>query len=341
MLITGIAAVVLAFIVSVAVVEWTRRNAERLGLVAVPNDRSSHVRPTPRGGGIGLVAGATAGAAVLLPANPAGGTLLLALSLMVAAVGLADDVRPQRPVFRLAAEALAFGLAMLLVLPMETLAAASLPWLPMPVFAAGLLIALLYWLNLFNFMDGIDGLAASEAIFLCAAGVLLSVASAVSATDYATLWWLVVVAAASAGLLVFNWPPARVFMGDAGSLGLAFLLAMLALLTVSLGWISVQAWLVLIALFVADATVTLLRRLARRENVLAAHRLHAYQHLARRFGSHRTVTVLYMTTNVALLLPLAAVALFIPRAGWWCVGLAYAATVAFTAAAGAGQRQVS
>ena len=163
---------------------------------------------------------------------------------------------------------------------------------------SGLATLYLVWLiNLTNFMDGIDGIAAVECITVSFGGVLLYVLSGPS-----SLQWLMPLMLASAclGFLVWNWPPAKIFMGDVGSGFLGFMLAALSLQAARLSPRLFWGWVILLGIFVVDATFTLLRRIMRGERFYEAHRTHAYQYAARRFG-HRPVTL-----AVARSMPVAA-----------------------------------
>lgn len=339
MIAIGITAVLLAVAVAWLGARFLIIHAARFGLVQVPLARSSHAVPTPRGGGIGLIAGASVGAVLVVP-SVGSAALILPLSLAIAGVGLLDDLRQLPPKVRLAAQAVVVGLLLWLVIPYG-LFGQDYPWLPLPVLLVALAIAGLWWINLFNFMDGIDGLAASEAVFVLLAGAGLALVGRPELIDAPLLWWLPVVAAGAIGFLMVNWAPARIFMGDAGSLGLGFLIFALALLTAALGWVPLSAWVILVALFVVDASVTLVRRLLARDRVFEAHRRHAYQFLARRFGSHRTVTLLYLAIDLVLLLPLALLAVVQPHWQWACAAAAYLPLIVGAVVVGAGRPEES
>ena len=328
---SGLLICVIAGLAAFAATWLVRRNAERLGLVQAPNERSSHTIPTPSGGGVGIVLG---GAIATLPAAlhaPTPVLVTLAASLAIAAVGFWDDRKPLRASFRLGAQFVLLGLAVAGAVPVAGLAAAA--DLPLPLVFAGLVLAGVYWINFYNFMDGIDGIAASQAIFMLVGGGALALVANAGLIDHSGLWWLFGLAAATLGFLWLNWPPARIFMGDAGSTWLGFIIAMLALLTVSWGWLSAWQWLILGAAFITDASVTLARRLLQREKVFQAHRRHAYQALSRRWSSHRRVTVLFIAINAVWLLPLAYWA---GTAGWVAAAIAYAPLVVLALVAGAG-----
>ena len=181
----------------------------------------------------------------------------------------------------------------------------------------GYLLASLYlvWLlNLYNFMDGIDGIASIEAICVCLGGALLYVLQ--GHTDVAVLPLLL--SFAVAGFLYWNFPPAKIFMGDAGS---GFLGVVLGVLSLQAAWIDqslLWGWLILLGVFVVDATFTLLRRLLRGDKVYEAHRSHAYQYASRQFGRHLPVTLAVATINLCWLLPVAA---WVVQGGDGLVGL--------------------
>ena len=168
---------------------------------------------------------------------------------------------------------------------------------------AGYVLGVLYlvWLlNLYNFMDGIDGLAASEAVFVALGACLLLLFR----DAQEEIWLILVLAGSCAGFLITNWPPARLFMGDVGSGFLGITLGALSLMTVNEGLISIWPWLILLSLFVVDASLTLIVRLLRGEKVHEAHSLHAYQHATRFFGG-RTVLLGVLAIDILCLLPLA------------------------------------
>ncbi|MEO8759060.1 MAG: hypothetical protein ABI398_15060 [Devosia sp.] len=312
-----LAVTLIATLAAFAATALIRRNAQRLGIVQAPNDRSSHTVPTPSGGGVGIVVGgsiATAFAAVAAP-SPYG--IGLVIALVVAAIGFWDDRRPIAARFRLPAQLLLVALAIGFCIPLDALQQQT--GLPPPALfiAAVAVIVVTYWINLFNFMDGIDGIAGSQAVVMCCSAALLIGGSAPPA-----FWVLIGIAAATLGFLVLNWPPAKIFMGDAGSTYLGFMIALLALVTIADGHVSLAQWVILAAAFVTDATVTLTRRLLLRERVFEAHRRHAYQKLSRRWGSHRSVTLAFIGLNFIWLLPLAWLA-SIPGWMWAAVFVAY------------------
>jgi Fuc2NAc and GlcNAc transferase len=284
-----------------------------------PNARSSHSVPTPRGGGVAIVAAFLAGVLVLWALGEADAGLALALLLggaPVAALGFWDDRAPLPARLRLAAHLAAAALVLALLGGLHRLdlgpLVIDLGWLGLPIGVLGLV----WLLNLYNFMDGIDGLAASEAVFVAGAGALICAQS-----GGGLAWVLALLAAASLGFALVNWPPARIFMGDAGSGFLGLAIGTLALAATVRGVTAPWPWVVLLGVFLVDSTLTLVRRAGRGEPLHEAHRSHAYQWAARRFGSHLKVTLGAIAIDLGWLLPWALVAVAWPR---W----ALAATIA-------------
>jgi Fuc2NAc and GlcNAc transferase len=325
----------LAFGVAVLV----RRRATKLGLVQAPNERSSHTVPTPTGGGIGIVAGGTLAGLPMATLDPWLVIPVLVAGLLMAVIGYADDRRSLPVSWRLGGQVLLMG-AVIALIPTPALQAGL--GLPLPEIVLFVLLALAgaLWINLFNFMDGIDGLAATEAIFILCAAVLLSISGFLQLQGhYLALplsLWMLGLAAATFGFLLLNWPPAKLFMGDTGSTYLGLLIAFFAIATLASGWLTLSQWLILPATFLADSLTTLGRRLLRREPIWQAHKRHAYQALQRRFSSHRNVTLLYVAINLVVLLPGAALAGLYPQWGWALVLTVYLLLVPLALLAGAG-----
>ncbi|MBP2291894.1 MraY family glycosyltransferase [Azospirillum rugosum] len=298
------------------VLAYLRRRA----ILDHPNDRSSHSIPTPRGGGWGvmltllpawaLVALTTDGGLRVLP------ILIGAAALM--AVSWMDDRRGLGPAPRFLAQIAAVA-AGLTALPADGLVFQGL----LPLWADRLVAAVgwLWFVNLFNFMDGIDGLAGSEAATI---GAGLALVGAVGGLDPAYGLYGLAAAGAAMGFLVWNWHPAKLFMGDVGSVPLGFTLGWLLLAVAASGlW---AAALLVPAYFLADATVTLLRRLVEGKKVWQAHREHFYQKATQRGRSHAQVVRLVLALNAALL-TLAVVSVLLGPASGWTVLPAGAAAI--------------
>ncbi len=313
-----------------------RRYAMARGVLDVPNARSSHTMPTPRGGGIAIVAAALAGffgLAVVGGWAPAALWALAGAGGLVALVGFLDDHGHVAPGWRLAAHfaAAAWVLGWLGALPSMTIAGATFePGWP------GLLVAalcLVWLLNLYNFMDGIDGIAGVEAVAVGVGGALLHAAAGEHALATAPL----VLAGAAAGFLLWNFPPAKIFMGDSGSGFLGIAVGVLWLHSAGQAPQLLWSWAILLGVFVVDASATLLRRLLRGERILEAHRSHAYQRASRRLGGHRPVTLAVAAIDIGWLLP---IALWVGAGGIdGAAGLAiaYLPLVALAIALGAGK----
>ncbi len=312
-------AVALALIVSVLGTCLVRLLALRHGMLDVPNQRSMHVQATPRGGGIAIVA-AVVVATLLLGSDSeeALPPIWLIGGLAIALVGYADDRSGLSARTRMLVHGLAAA-ALVVTVPLQPL---PMPDGPIVMGIAGILLAWLatVWsVNLFNFMDGIDGIASMQAVFVFAAATMLALGAGQPADSVALLMTF---AAAALGFLAWNWPPARIFMGDAGSGFLGYLVAVGALVTSGNASVNIWTWVVLHGAFVSDATVTLLVRLAQGAKVAQPHRSHVYQRLARRFESHRATVALFAAINVFWLLPNAAATVAWPSHGAAITGIA-------------------
>ena len=325
--------VIVAAIAALVVTALIRANAHRLGVVQAPNARSSHTVPTPGGGGVGIVVGGSLILAAFSVSWPALFLCALVASVLMAAIGFYDDRHPLPARIRLPAQLALVGLTIWLAVPLDLLQRQT--GIPLPAIAVAIIavIGAVYWINLFNFMDGIDGIAGSEAIFALVGAAILGGLHDPIFVSGAIFWCMLGVAGATFGFLLLNWPPARIFMGDAGSTYLGFVIAVLALLSIVNGTLTLPQWLVLSATFVTDASVTLARRLLMRERVFEAHRRHAYQVLSRRAGAHLPVTLGFIALNVVWLLPLSYLA---AMWGWPVVVVAYAPLIVLALYFGAG-----
>ncbi|MEQ1528085.1 MAG: glycosyltransferase family 4 protein [Methylococcales bacterium] len=299
-----------AFIAATVGTGLVRRYALAASLLDIPNARSSHQLPTARGGGVAIVIVFLLSLPWLLHLQAISIAFMWALlgaGGLVATIGFLDDHGHIKARWRLLAHfsAAAWGLYCLQGLPALQFFSHTieLGWL-------GHILAgfyLVWLLNLYNFMDGIDGLAGVEGLSACLGGGLLYLLqSSALPHDYA-LWMLAV---AIAGFLCWNFPPAKIFMGDAGS---GFLGIVLGLFSIQAAWVNGQwlwSWLILLAVFIVDASWTLWRRFRRGENLSEAHRSHAYQKAARHYHAHKPVTLAVLAINLCWLLPWAlAVAL--------------------------------
>jgi len=331
---------VLAFAVSVLITGLLRAYSVRLRLIDIPNRRSSHAVPVPRGGGLAIVLVTLSG----LFAAGYTGMVDFRISVGVggagAAVGLAgllDDRFGVRASIRLLVHILAAVWYMVWCWQLLLSVIPGSSGLLLACWAMGILFAIVSAVNIFNFMDGIDGLGGGQGVFVASAAAwFLSIAQ--QGVPFGFL--LAVIAAASAGFLLWNVSAARIFLGDVGSGFLGFVLSTLPLIGSGHTGIPLATWLILWAVFVADAATTLIRRILRRERWYTAHRSHAYQVLAQRLSSHKGVASIYMAINVVWLLPLAWCAIQAPPYAEWIACLAIAPLIALAWRFGAGAPEV-
>ena len=310
------------FVFALILTGLLRKYALSRGLMDVPNARSSHEIPTPRGGGVAIVLSFL----MVLPfMGVAGGlsssflTSLIGAGALTALIGFLDDHGHIAARWRLLGHFIAAVWALYWIGGMPPVEAfgflLDLGWL-------GHITAVIYlvWmLNLYNFMDGIDGLASVEAICVCVGACIVYFLSG-HGLSIAPL----ILALAVCGFLYWNFPPARIFMGDAGS---GFLGVVLGVLSLQAAWVSPQlfwSWLILLGVFVVDATFTLVRRLLRGEKVYEAHRSHGYQFASRHYGAHKPVTMVVALINLFWLLPLAVCMVKFDLDGVLMLFLAYA-----------------
>jgi Fuc2NAc and GlcNAc transferase len=313
----------------------------RKGVVDIPNERSSHTSPVPRGGGLAVI---IVFFAFLFIAPIFGGASidysvwksLLIGGAIITAIGFIDDLGhiPARWRFLTHLFAAVLSLSLLTSLPEVPLFGSSFDLGIFGYFV--FVISLVWFVNLYNFMDGIDGIAGVEAITALGGGALIM--SLQGQSDWLTLFG--VLAACIAGFLVWNWPPAKVFMGDACSGFLGFTLGLLAIVTSTNGVMSIWSWLILFGVFVVDATTTLITRMLLGERWFEAHRSHAYQILSRRYRSHRKVTVGVLVINAVWLIPLALLSVQFP---YWAAAICCAALsplLLLAVRVGAGKREI-
>lgn len=318
----SLAALFITTLLSWALTAGIRRYALARSLLDIPNARSSHTLPTPRGGGVAIAASYLL--AVVGMAAQGGGEWSLASALLgagiwIAALGFLDDHAHIAARWRLLNHFIAATWVLFWVggvPPLELLGSQLyLGWVSYPVAAIGLV----WLLNLYNFMDGIDGIASIEAVSLCIGAAFLYWIG-----GYAELvWGPLLLASAVLGFLYWNFPPARIFMGDAGS---GFLGITLGTLALHAGWVDpnlLWGWLILLGVFLVDATYTLLHRLIRGERIYEAHCSHAYQLATRHYGGHMRVVLAVAALNLLWLLPIGVLVVLQRMDGWVGLLLAY------------------
>lgn len=275
-----------------------RQYAIKKSIIDIPNERSSHSIPTPRGGGLAVIITFFIGLFIFRESIEENLFYALLSSLPIIIVSLVDDIVTLSSKIRFIVQALSALLALYFLGGVDSIDFIFFQlngwWLNIFAF-----ISILWITNLYNFLDGIDGYAASEAI-LVALGIYLILHNNLG----------IIVAVAVLGFLIFNWHKASIFMGDVGSATLGFIFAIIIFSDTSGG--NIYFWLIMLSLFWYDATVTLVRRYQNGERVTQAHKKHAYQRLTQFGWSHSRVVLYSIAINVIFLLLLYG----IPREFW-------------------------
>lgn len=296
---------VIAFLVGAWFTGSLRSYALRVALLDVPNERSSHRVPTPRGGGAGIpvLAVGLAAAAAVAEAWSRGGDAAIPAGIGVAVgaiaiLGWLDDHRNIKAVVRLVVQFLIAGLAVAWLGPLNHVSIGGFA-IPLGFLGWPLTMVWFVWMaNLYNFMDGIDGIAGTECLMICITAALWFAAFGAGDLMLVCLG----VAGAAGGFLVFNWAPAKIFMGDVGSLAVGLLIGIVAVVGQNRYGIPLLAFVILAGVFIGDATLTLARRIARRERIFSAHREHYYQRAVKAGTSHGAVVLIMAGANLALAL---------------------------------------
>lgn len=307
---------VLIFISSFILTGAIRAYLMRKAILDVPNERSSHIKPTPRGGGIAIAVMFFLGVIWLGWQSMISLALVKALlggGILIAVTGYWDDLKSLSASVRLVLHFLAafWALYCLGGFPILDLGIwkIHLGWVGSIFAAAGIV-----WLiNLYNFMDGIDGLAGSEALFVSVTGALGLYLMGITGMAAVCCF----LAAAILGFLLWNWPPAKIFLGDVGSGLLGYVFALLALASANQHQLPIIYGLTLLAIFIFDATFTLLHRMIRRERWYAAHCQHVYQRLVQQGATHAKVTLGISLMNILILVPVVYVMYRSPFVSPW------------------------
>jgi Fuc2NAc and GlcNAc transferase len=278
----------IALLTSIGLTYLVRQLALKKNIIDKPNERSSHTVPTPRGGGLAIVLVWFGSLIFLFIQQKIEASLFFALlsGLVLAVVSFLDDIFDLKPIIRILAQAFSALGALYFLGGFQLLPHFNhtfVVWILNFLFFIGII----WFINLFNFLDGIDGYASQEAI-LVAAGILLLSGNPIPG----------MLIAAVAGFLVWNRPKALIFMGDVGSTQLGFVLVVLGIYFHNSGDISILSWLVLTSLFWFDATFTLYRRWRNKEQLSKAHKKHAYQRLTQGGWSHLKVDLWAMGLNL-------------------------------------------
>lgn len=282
-----------------AITGLVRRYALRKGVLDIPNHRSSHSVTTPRGGGLSFVL--VFNVFVLIYSVTAHVSLhmvigLIGAGVIIAVLGWFDDRKNLSAGFRFAVHIIAAIWAVSWIGGLQEI---SIGCRTLRLGFAGSILAVvgIVWsINLYNFMDGIDGFSGAEAVTVATFGGLLSLL----ANNLLLAHFSFALAISVGGFLIWNWPPAKIFMGDVGSCFLGLTFAYLALFSEKTGGAPLIVWLILLSVFIADATLTVIRRQMSGEKWYEAHRSHVYQLAVQAGYSHKEVTVKVIFMNACL-----------------------------------------
>jgi len=278
--------VVLSFILT-----WIiRRFANKLNIVDIPNNRSSHEKPTPRGGGLAIVLTWYSAITVLFFYNQIESNLYYAFlfGIILAAISIIDDIFSLKPLIRLIAQFIT-AMGAVYFLDGLSLIIGNIE-INQAVVIPALIIGIIWFINLYNFLDGIDGYASVEAISV-ALGLYIFTGNLI----------LLLLIASVLGFLIWNWPKAKIFMGDVGSTQLGFILAVIGIHFHNKQDFSIFYWILLTAPFWFDASYTLFRRWKNKEKLSQAHRKHAYQRIVQAGFSHLKTDFYLIVINIIII----------------------------------------
>jgi Fuc2NAc and GlcNAc transferase len=268
-------------------------------ILAIPGTRTLHKTQTPRGGGIVFSLLFVSGVVILYLIEIINFNVLMVLGLgafMASIFGFTDDIVDISASYKLAMQ---FFLAIWAIYWLDPVILTN--WIPYWLSLSAITLFLVWMLNLYNFMDGVDGMASTSGLFFCLVLTLILLYEGHPQTAILFL----ILAASLGGFIFFNWPPASIFMGDSGSLFLGYTFGSLLIFTVITGSLTIWTWLIVFGYFFSDTMVTQIARIIIVKKWYAAHRSHAYQNLARISGSHFKVTIGVTTFHLIWILPLA------------------------------------
>jgi len=280
--------VIVSFALTMVIMKFSlKRN-----ILDIPNERSSHTLPTPRGGGLAIVISWYLGISILFFCGEVSSNLYFALlsGIFLAIISLIDDIFTIKPAIRLFIQSITVVISFVLLKGIEPFIFHNTGIILRIILYSITIIGMIWFINLYNFLDGIDGYASIEAICISLALFLF--------TGHNINLFLI---AAVTGFLIWNWPKAKIFMGDVGSTQLGFIIAVLGIYFHNEHKISIIYWLILTAPFWFDATLTLYRRWRNKEILSQAHRKHIYQRLVQSGFSHLQVDILLFIFNVVLI----------------------------------------
>jgi Fuc2NAc and GlcNAc transferase len=303
-------------------------------LLDIPNIRSSHQAPTPRGGGIALAGGIviTLLIAWYFAYIDAAPLYWLALPAgLISILGICDDLFNLTIGIRLSVQFLLATIGVCFI-------GIDNDWPPViRVLSLVIMILFIVWMiNLYNFMDGINGLAALEAISVCIGMALIY---RIQNANLDALYLLMIIAAGTSGFLFWNFPRAKLFMGDSGSLFLGLSLGLLTIQSLSINNYLCVAWLIMLGIFIVDASYTLFYRVITKQAFHQAHRTHAYQKIAMQLKSHTNTTIAAVAINLLWLLPIAIAAATTKLNAVMALVIAYAPLIFITQKYRAGRKE--
>ena len=261
--------------------------AIKQSILDIPNERSSHLMPVPRGGGVAMVISFYIGLLFLYLIGRVDNELFFALlpGIVLTVMGLMDDLKDLKPIVRFSGQFLCSGVTLYLLGGFDGLFGINMLW----IWSFIALFGIVWFINLFNFMDGSDGYASMEAI-----------------TIAMVLWYftrmnlLLLLTFSICGFLYWNWPKAKIFMGDSGSTTLGFILVVFGIYFQNKDTLSISIWILITALFWFDATITLIHRILKGERISKAHKNHMYQRAIQSGFSHLKTMLLGFGINILL-----------------------------------------
>lgn len=300
-----VAVITVSFVITYFVLKYTLKQQ----MLDIPNDRSSHTIATPRGGGLGFVSVFLLSLCILRFTGLIGIGLFVAVlggGLLIAAVGWMDDKKSVHPIVRFICQIIA---AVWAVTWLGGFSAMNVGFSEIQLSWIGSILAVIgtvWMINMYNFMDGVDGIAGTEAVVTAAiCGFLLWEQQSFS------LWLVcIILAASTTGFLLWNWPPAKIFMGDVGSGFLGYIFACLAIASENTGNMPLIIWILLLGAFIIDSTCTLIIRMFKGKKWYEPHRTHVYQLAVQAGYPHKQVTLTVFMINCGL-----------GAAGYWALSL--------------------
>ncbi|MDP3003111.1 MAG: glycosyltransferase family 4 protein [Bacteroidales bacterium] len=283
---------ILFFLVSLSGTFIVRKTVTKTNILDIPNIRSSHNQPTPRGGGLAIAIAWYITIFILLLLKEIPDYLFVALlcGVPITIISLIDDIVTISPKFRLVVQFLCSSLAVFLLGGINSIDLGFATLHSSFLFSIAAVVGIVWFTNLFNFLDGIDGYISVEIIFICLAAFILL-----------GLELPLFLAAATAGFLLWNWQSAKIFMGDVGSTLLGFTIGVFVIYYQNSNQSSIVIWLMLTSLFWFDATFTLFRRWRNHEQLFKAHRKHAFQRIVQSGFSHQKTVIFSILINIPII----------------------------------------